>query len=50
MPQYSITKEEIDFLQSLGSGQSSKDESLYKFTTEHKEQEIKNSKNSSSTT
>jgi hypothetical protein len=31
MPQYSITKEEIDFLQSLGSGQSSKDESLYGF-------------------
>ena len=31
MPKYSITKEEIDFLQSLGSGQSSKDESLYGF-------------------
>jgi len=31
MPQYNITKEEIDFLQSLGSGQSNKEESLYGF-------------------
>ena len=31
MPQYNITQEEIDFLQSLGPGQSKKEESLYGF-------------------
>lgn len=31
MPQYNITKEEIDYLQSLGSGKANKDESLYGF-------------------
>jgi len=31
MPQYNITQDEVDFLQSLGSGQSGRDESLYGF-------------------